>query len=307
VAATIESIRAQTLDEWEYIIVDDASDDGTPQILERFAAEDKRLRMLRRDRSAGPYVAANDGLREARGRYVVRIDADDIARPTRIERQLEFLSSTGLRACATWWTRVDAEGKPAGGDVRIKSGVRSLKWRLCVGRKGLAHCTACVERSAFEEIGRYRELPASQDLRLWCDLARRHWLGIVPEVLVDVRRPGTLTSSSPDLQERLGREVLGDHLADLTGARWSDEAIRGLRPDGAGVAVGTRLSSLELWENSWRQDGSLGRGERAELRKLGRELRWLLLRRTLRQGPSSRDLLNTGLSMGRSILAARKR
>ena len=76
-AETIACIQAQTFTDWEYIIVDDASTDDTPALVEQAMQKDSRIRLLRRTKSEGPYIAANDGLREAKGKWVVRIDADD--------------------------------------------------------------------------------------------------------------------------------------------------------------------------------------------------------------------------------------
>ena len=64
---TIASIQAQTFGDWEYIIVDDNSDDDTCELVEMVRSNEPRLHLLRRKQSAGPYVASNDGLREARG------------------------------------------------------------------------------------------------------------------------------------------------------------------------------------------------------------------------------------------------
>src|SRR5579862_2093130 len=99
---TIASIQAQTFSGWEYIIVDDKSDDHTCKLVEEAQSHDSRIRLLRRKHSAGPYTAANDGLREARGKYIVRIDADDLCPPHRIERQLLYLANhPEYRACVT--------------------------------------------------------------------------------------------------------------------------------------------------------------------------------------------------------------
>src|SRR5580704_12607304 len=92
IASTIECALRQTYTDWEYIIVDDASTDTTISVVEEFQRRDARIHLLKRTASAGPYVAANDGLQIARGKCVVRIDADDHSPPHRIERQLQFLA-----------------------------------------------------------------------------------------------------------------------------------------------------------------------------------------------------------------------
>lgn len=279
---TIASIRNQTFGDWEHVIVDDASDDDSAQIVESAMRADPRIKLVRRTERGGPYDAANEGLSSARGRYVARIDADDVALPSRLERQIAFLEQTGLRACATSWQGQTSDGVRTAEVGRVTGGRRALKWRLCL-RQGLAHSTACVERDALEDVGRYRELPSAQDLRMWCELARRDWLGVVPEVLVLVRRPGGLTSDAPETQERLALEVLRDHLDALGESGWSDEEARALRPQWTGQPVDLRLDALKRWGSMWRADPALDHAERRELARLERGVGWHVTRQALRR------------------------
>ena|SRR5919109_139645 len=279
--ATIASVRRQTFADLEYVIVDDASDDETPEVVERAMRDDRRIRLIRRGDRGGPYAAANDGLRAAQGRFVARLDADDVALPERIEPQIEYLRQTGLRACASFYQAITPDGRLTSEIGRVAGGVRMLKWRLCV-RHGLTHSTACVERSALEQIGGYRELPASQDLRLWCDLARRDWLGILPEVLIHLRRPGGVTSNTPEVQERLAIEVQFDHVNELSSDPWSEEEVRALRPSWTGQPMATRLDALDRWVRLWQSDDSLDRRDRAELSSLERSVYWDIARQALR-------------------------
>jgi glycosyltransferase involved in cell wall biosynthesis len=88
----IESIRAQTLGDWELIVVEDGSVDETPRVLAEFARCETRIRVFATSESGRGLVAAlNRGLREARGRYVARMDADDVAHPERLAAQARTL------------------------------------------------------------------------------------------------------------------------------------------------------------------------------------------------------------------------
>jgi glycosyltransferase involved in cell wall biosynthesis len=277
----IASVQRQTFTDFEYLIVDDASDDATTEIVTGIMRSDDRIRLIRREESGGPYAAANSGLREARGRFVVRLDADDLALPTRVERQVDYLLHTGLRVCASFYQTIAPDGRPTSEIGRVESRVRALKWRLGV-RHGLTHSTACMERSAIDEIGGYRELPASQDLRMWCEFARREWLGIVPEVLVNLRRPGGVTSNTPELQERLALDVQLDHLNALSADVWSEDEARALRPSWTGQSMAERLDALARWVRMWQTDDSLDREDRAELSRLERSVYWDIARQALR-------------------------
>lgn len=302
IAEAIESVRAQTFDDHEYVIVDDASQDETPAIVESHSRDDPRIRLVRRDVAGGPYVAANTGLACARGEFLVRIDADDLAVPHRIERQVAFLSShASLDACASLVSiKTD--------DVLIDHGIgalpmrpRTLKWRLCV-RPGLVHSTACVRTQAFRELGGYRELPLAQDYRMWCDFARDDRLGIVSEVLTYWRRHGgQVTNERADAQLAAARDVLHDHLAALTSGTWSEQDLRllwrvGLEalPARTGTRVIARFASL------WRSDGSLDEDDRRELRALTQRLRREHLKHVAWAGVDR-------FAVGRSLLRRRAR
>lgn len=300
---TISSIRAQTLDDWEHVVVDDASEDDTAAIVERAASDDPRIRLLRRGERGGPYVAANDGLHQARGRYVARIDADDVAAPERLERQLAYLRSTGLRACACWWQGVTVEGATAGEVRRVDDEPDVLPWRLCL-RQGLAHSTAFFERDALLELGGYRPLFMSQDLWMWCEFARRRWLGVVPEMLVGVRRPGRMTGEGADRQESLALDVLREHVIALTGQEWSLDEVRALRPGGRDADLGSQRASLTRWEQVWRRDDGLSQDGRRALSRLAREARWELAKRGLTRQPASVETLRSLIALARSLVGA---
>ena len=136
---------------------------------------------------------------------------------------------------------------------------------------------------------------------MWCELARREWLGIVPEVLVRLRRPGRLTSNAAAEQERLAQDVLREHMTELTGKEWSKEEVAALRP-GSRVPSGIQLAALKRWERSMQQEHAISRRERGELARLGRGRRWDILRRELRRGPSTASL-RTIVEAGRGIVA----
>jgi glycosyltransferase involved in cell wall biosynthesis len=274
--ATVTSVRTQTFSDFEYLIVDDASDDGrTPQLLERLAAEDERLRIIPMSERRGPFAAANEGLRHATGRYVMRTDADDVSLPTRFATQLDWLREhPAQRACGSYWHLIDDAGRPYS-DVRtVPLSPRVFKWSYFL-RGGPPHSSLCVERDAFTEIDGYHERPVAQDYRLLLELSRRDWLGIVPEVLVHYRRhPAQIHATSKSLQEIEANLALADHIAEIAPGSFDAEEIAVLKQAGRSrVKTRTATALLDRWRSLWEADLSLTADERADLIAVDRQVR----------------------------------
>lgn len=300
---TIDSIRAQTFADWEYIIVDDASTDDTPDVVRVYEQRDPRIRLLRLESGGGPYAAANRGLSEARGRYVARIDSDDLALPNRLDLQLRYLqANSGLRACAAFWQVISAEGHVDPQVRKIPISPAVIPWFLCV-KGGFVHSSAFIERAAFEEIGWYRERPVSQDYRMWCELSQKRRLGVLPEVIVQWRsHESSISAYSHENQVSAHVEILQEHLARLTGERWT-------RPDAQAlyrvsrareISVLGGLDVLDRWQRSWRHSGGLVPSDRRELATLGLRIRLRHLKWNWKSDPSR---LPVGLM--RTVLATR--
>jgi glycosyltransferase involved in cell wall biosynthesis len=308
---TIASIQAQTFADWEYIIVDDNSDDDTTELVEVARRKDPRLRLLRRDSSAGPYVAANDGLREARCRHIVRIDADDLCPPHRIERQLGFLAAhREYRACVSYWQGFNNKGLIPNTVTSVPGNPRVFRWALLL-RGPSIHSSVCFEREAMNEIGGYRELRLSQDYRFWCELTRRGWLGTVPEVLCFVRYHEKRESfQNRALQVECALDVLSDHLTALTGETWSRAELEALRAVGLSLPIPVEkgIEMLDRWDRFWQAAPDLTPQDREELAQISAFRRWKHLRSNARRQPLRvlRGLLKLATTNHRFLSSARR-
>ena len=104
-STTLGSVLTQTHRELELIVVDDASTDGSAGLVEQFALQDPRVRLMRMPRNAGaPAAPRNLGTREARGEWIAYLDADDIWHPRKLELQLQALRDHGGDMCSTRMT-----------------------------------------------------------------------------------------------------------------------------------------------------------------------------------------------------------
>jgi teichuronic acid biosynthesis glycosyltransferase TuaG len=92
---TLATVRAQTLTDWEQILVDDGSTDGSRSLIEAAAAEDPRFRSLRTSGREGPSVARNLALEAARGRFIAFLDADDLWLPEKLARSVDWMTTHG--------------------------------------------------------------------------------------------------------------------------------------------------------------------------------------------------------------------
>jgi hypothetical protein len=279
-AETIASIQAQTFTDWEYILVDDASGDDTSAVIEEHMRADSRLRLFRRERCGGPYAAANDGVRAAQGEYIVRIDGDDLCPPYRVERQLLYLAThPQYRACVSFVQLFDDDGV-RGRVATVPTSPPALRWYLLL--RGMpTHSSLCIERAALAALGSYCELPLAQDHRLMCELSRRDWLGVIPEVLSFVRvHPGRSSVGRSKLQGKLALDVVADHIFALTGERWPRADIETLFAVGHSMplAVGEGLHMLDRWDRLWQAVTDLTREDRRALAGLSGWRRWKHLR-----------------------------
>lgn len=185
-AETVRSVLSQTFEDFELVVVDDGSTDETPRILETFAQSDPRVRVITGP-NAGIPQAANVGLAACRGEFVARIDADDIAKPRRLEVQLAYMKEHGLVACGTWHDLIDERGRLL---KLLKTPVdnATIQERALKGHGSICNPTSMIRRRPFSDLGGYSEdLPVAEDLDSWLRLGEVGELGNVPECLAQYR------------------------------------------------------------------------------------------------------------------------
>ena len=109
----IRSVQAQTVEDWELLVIDDGSRDGTVRLAERLASADSRIRLLKNERNRGVSETRNRGVRKARGEWVAFLDSDDLWREDKLERQLALIEAhPGAALTYTASAFMDEDGKP---------------------------------------------------------------------------------------------------------------------------------------------------------------------------------------------------
>ncbi len=179
----IQSVIAQTFEDWELILLDDGSTDGTPE----YAASliDPRIRLVRDHKRLGLGARLNQGIDLARGEILVRMDSDDAMHPARLTRQIEVLKSAGPSVVTgTWSYSIDSRGAVVGQrrpENRRRSGFRA--------RNSFLHPTVAAFTSWFREH-RYTVKPVyhrCEDSELWCRTSSDNTFIQIPEHLLFYR------------------------------------------------------------------------------------------------------------------------
>lgn len=194
-AEAIESILGQTFGDFEYILVDDASSDSSPRILQHYAHQDRRILVLRNSSNCNVSYALNRALETASGEYFANLDQDDIAYPRRLELQVAFLDShPEVVAVGAQAVSMDATGA-LNHPLTYAQSPEMARWSILFGAP-ILHSTAMMRRSQVLAVGGY---PVRQwfvnDFILYAELMRLHQLANLPDTLVGYRRHGQQTAS----------------------------------------------------------------------------------------------------------------
>jgi glycosyltransferase involved in cell wall biosynthesis len=185
-ADAIDSIRQQSLRNFDFVIVDDGSEDRTSEILTGCKA-DPRIKVISQPR-IGRARALNVAWTHAQGAYIANLDADDVAEPNRLEKQLTFLQQHPEVGLAGTACKVLDEYT---GKTRIKCPLLTdLELRRALVRKNqFVHTTVMIPRHVLEEVGGYNEsFRVAVDYELWVRIACRYQLANLPDVLTVKRR-----------------------------------------------------------------------------------------------------------------------
>lgn len=111
---TIESVLSQTYQNWEMIIVDDISPDNANDIIEGYIKKDSRIKLLKLEENSGPAIARNRAIKEAKGRYISFLDADDLWNTDKLEKQINFMNDNNLAFTYSSYNLIDEYGKDLG-------------------------------------------------------------------------------------------------------------------------------------------------------------------------------------------------
>ena len=183
----IASMLSQELADFELLIVDDGSSDGTPLVLEQFARADDRIRVIRQE-PQGIVAALNRALAAARAPYLARLDADDRAMPERLCRQHAFMQAhSGIVLLGSGAEVIDQSGAVVGRLSPPTGGAELM--RILRRSNPFIHSTVMMRAAPVRELGGYRAaFLAAEDYDLWLRMAERGEIANLADPLIQYRR-----------------------------------------------------------------------------------------------------------------------
>src|SRR5574337_1544658 len=215
VAAAIESVLAQSFTDFELLLIDDGSTDGSVEIMRSYT-NDPRVRLVCNEHNLGIPKTRNRGIDLARGEYVAMLDSDDLAYPSRLEKQVAFLDRhNDFAVVGAWTTDIDEKGRSLRkvnilpvlpGELQSR-----LLFRSC-------HCQSSImARTAVLREHRYREqYAACEDYDLFVRLAGKYKLGNLPKILLCRRvHASRITREKAQVVKEKNLEIVSAQLAEL--------------------------------------------------------------------------------------------
>ncbi|WP_245602830.1 glycosyltransferase family 2 protein [Gloeothece verrucosa] len=194
IKGTLRSVLSQTYKNIEVLVIDDGSQDKTQEIVQAFARQDKRVRLLQQANS-GVAAARNLGIQHSKGEFIAPVDADDIWYPENIEKQVQCMLEGGasVGVVYSWSVDINENDQPIGSFRAAKIVGNVYSTLLCHNFLGNASCTM-IRRSSLDKVGWYSDefrkqnAQGCEDWDLYLRIAEFYEFKVVQEFLVGYRK-----------------------------------------------------------------------------------------------------------------------
>lgn len=191
IEASIESVRHQTYENWELLIVDDCSTDNTDEVVRPFLT-DGRIHYLKNEQNGGAAISRNRALREAKGKWIAFLDSDDLWLPEKLEKQVSFMEQNGYHFSYTNYEEINMAGEKTGvrvtGPKKItKTGMFNYCWPGCL--------TVMYDAEAVGLI-QIADIRKNNDYAMWLKVCRKADCYLLDKCLAQYRkgRNGSVSS-----------------------------------------------------------------------------------------------------------------
>lgn len=190
IECSIRTIQAQTYQDWELLVQDDCSEDGTREIVERLAADDSRIMYECNSKNLGAAITRNNALKRARGRWIAFLDSDDIWLPLKLEHQLQFMVEKKYAFTYHEYTEIDENGNDLGVYVSGLKKVTQLQMHACCW-PGCLTVMYDAEKIGLVQI---KDVRKNNDTAMWLKVVQKYPCYLLKENLAKYRRrTGSIT------------------------------------------------------------------------------------------------------------------
>ena len=203
-AEAIDSILAQTFEDFELIMIDDGSTDSSLNLLQEYQKKDSRIRLITRE-NRNVAATLNEIIFLARGKWIARMDQDDIALPQRLERQLEWLERTGADITGSWVRRFGTSDQRI---VKLRQTDEAIKMEMLFCSP-FAHPSVMVRTNMIKKLLYDETRWEAEDYDLWVRAAEAGWkMTNIPEVLLCYRvHPEQISAKKANRQQQLTLQI----------------------------------------------------------------------------------------------------
>ena len=224
VVDAIESILDQTFGDFEFIIIDDASQDNSLAILKEYALRDERIRVIENKHNQGISVSLNKGIAIARGEYIARMDADDISLPERFAVQTSFMDANpDIGVCGTY---VEYIGGDFGAQPTL--GTHDSIYARLLFENAFAHPTMMLRSEAVHDGNLYydEDILYAQDYELWSRAISIVKMAIIENVLICYRIHPQRVGSKYGSKQRAVHNLIYRRLLTQLQVSFTEDEIR---------------------------------------------------------------------------------
>jgi glycosyltransferase involved in cell wall biosynthesis len=243
---SIESVLNQSFRDFEFIIIDDGSNDGSVDIIQSF--KDERIRFYRNSENRGIVYSRNRGLAKAQGKYVAMFDSDDIALADKFEKQIHFLEQNPEYVmCGTWVKWVDENGEPTGEKWKLPAAPKEIP-AIMLFRNYFVQPTVVIRRDAIPEGGYSEGFDIVEDSKMWFDVSLKHKMANIPEYLLYYRVHSGNVSNRSEKHIRNSKKLIAYQLAKLNIQASEQELDMHLKlKDSDKISSRQELDTYEKW------------------------------------------------------------
>lgn len=197
---SIDSILNQTFSDFEFIIVNDGSTDKTEEIIESY--NDGRIKYFKKENS-GIVDSLNYGIEKSNTDLIVRMDADDISNPSRLQKLLNFMENNGeVDICGSWAEKINENGDQKG--VLNYPPIKDKEIRkYAYLHNPFIHPSVIFRKKIFDDVGGYKNFKHVEDYELWIRLLQKGIGHNIPECLIKYRIHGNQITRKNNLKMKL--------------------------------------------------------------------------------------------------------